>query len=68
MKFIIKNVMFCGYFGDNAVFSQDGKCRMFRIFYGSEKQLSKSLVSILMDIECTVDEEGILTFVTIVEK
>ena len=68
MKFVINNVMFCGYFGDKVVFSQGGKCRLFRIYYGCERQLSKELVSVLMNIKCSVDEDGELSFMGRVEE
>ena len=67
MNFVINNVMFCGYFGEKAVFSQEGKCRLFRIYYGCERQLNKNLVSVLMNIKCSVDEDGGLFFMGLVE-
>ena len=67
MKFVINNVMFCGYFGEKAVFSQEGKCRLFRIYYGCERHLTKNLVSVLMNIECSTTEDGELYFMGIVE-
>lgn len=68
MEFVINNVMFCGYFCDKAVFSQEGQCRLFRIYYGCERQLSKNLVSVLMNIKCSVDEEGELFFKGLLEE